>query len=134
MRALVLAAALAALAAPAPAAAASILDYGWGQADAHEPMGSANFDIWVNKKRDTILMESSIGTSLGGGGHMPEPTWRLLAEAFVKPLGCGISDVRSLSKIGAAWEATFVCPAGVDLRAAVRAQRSALQHGAPIHP
>ena len=116
-----------------PAAASSLLDYGWGMADARIPMGNAAFNIWMAPHRSTFLIEPAMKTVLGGGGHYPDAVWRTVAEAFVQSVGCGISDVRPLSKMGAAWEATYVCPASVNLIALARAQRDALKHGARLH-
>jgi hypothetical protein len=131
MKRLALAMALATVA--APAAASSLLDYGWGQADAHVPVGSDHFNIWVEKSRPTFLIEPSVKTAFSGGGHYPDPTWRTVAEAFVQPIGCGISDIRPLSRAGAAWEATYVCPDKVDLRQLAKAQRRDLLLGLPLH-
>ncbi|HWA60782.1 MAG TPA: hypothetical protein VG939_05375 [Caulobacteraceae bacterium] len=113
-----------------PATATSLFDFGTGQADAHVPVGDTFFNIWMSHKgRDEFLIEPSVKTAFFGGGHYPDPTWRMVAEAFVNPVGCGISEVRPISRIGAAWVAEYVCPAGVDLRALVHEQRAALQHG-----
>ena len=116
-----------------PAAASSIFDYGMGMADARVPMGDSAFNIWIAKGRPTFLIEPAMKTVLGGGGHYPDPVWRVVAEAFVQSIGCGISEVRPLSRMGAAWEATYVCPTGVDLIALVREQRDALKHGERLH-
>ena len=120
-------------AAAAPASANGILDYSWTMADARVPMGDTAFNVWIQKKRDTILIEPSMKTVMGGGGHYPDNVWRTVAEGFVSPIGCGVSDVVPLSRAGAAWEATFVCPAGVDLHALARAQRDDLKRGLPLH-
>ena len=116
------------------AEAGSLLSYGWGNSDASVPMGSGHFNIWVHHKDNTILIEPGMSTVMGGGGHFPDSTWRTIAEAFVEPVGCGISDVRPISRIGAAWEATYVCPEGVDLRALVKAQHDRLTKGERLVP
>jgi hypothetical protein len=54
-------------------------------------------------------------------------------RGIVAPIGCGISDIRPLWRSGAAWEATYVCPAGVDLVALVKEQRPALKQGEQLH-
>lgn len=112
-----------------PAQAGNLLSYGWGMADASVPMGDGHFNIWVHHKDNTFLIEPGLSTVMVGGGHFPDLTWRQVAEAFVSSVGCGISDVRPISRAGAAWEATFVCPPGVDLHALVKAQRAALKAG-----
>ncbi len=121
------------LATASPAAANGIMDYSWTQADARVPVGETAFNIWIHKKRDTFLIEPSMKTVMSGGGHYPDAVWRTVAEGFASQIGCGISDVVPLSRAGAAWEATFVCPAGVDLHALAKAQRDDLKHGLPLH-
>jgi len=115
------------------AAASSLFDYGWGMADARIPMNDAAFNIWIAPHRPTFLIEPAMKTVMGGGGHFPDPVWRTVAEAFVQPIGCGISEVRPLSRMGAAWEATYVCPGDVDLIHLVREQRDALKRGERLH-
>lgn len=115
-----------------PSQGSSLFDYGWGQADARVPMGQTAFNIWVHKHRPTVLLEPAAKTVFSGGGHYPDPVWRIVAEAFVSPIGCTISQVRPLSRAGAAWEATYTCPAGVDLIALAAAQRDSLKHGDPL--
>lgn len=117
----------------APAGANSILDYGSHMADAHVPMDDSFFNVWVNRRRDTLLIEPSMKTALAGAAHFPDLTWRIVSEAFVAPIDCTITDIRPLSRIGAAWEATFACPEGVDLHALVKAQRSDLVKGVRLH-
>jgi hypothetical protein len=132
IRSAALACVLAALAA-GPAAANSMWDYGMKFSDATVIIGSDPIRIYVHKSRNTFMMQPAMSTIMGGGGHFPESTWRLAAEKFVYNIGCGISDVVAFSKAGATWEATYVCPDGVDLRALVAAQRDALKHGEPLH-
>ena len=124
----------AAMALASPTLADSLFDFGMGMADARVPMGADTFNIWISARQDKFLMEPSMKIAFSGGGHFPEPTWRTIAEAFVKPIGCGISDVKPISKAGSAWEAIFVCPPGVDLHALARTQRHDLQSGEPLHP
>lgn len=117
----------------APAARAdSILDYGWGMADARVPVGEGHFNIWVHPREDRFLIEPGLKTVLGGGGHYPDTTWRIVANAFVAPLGCEIPEIRPLSRAGAAWQARFACPPGVDLHVIAKAERADLKRGAPL--
>ena len=121
-------------AAATPAAASSMFDYNvMSMADAHVPMGDMHFNIWIHGKRDTFMIQPGYSTAFSGGGHFPEATWRTVAEAFVSPLGCGISDVKPISRAGATWEATYVCPADIDMHSLAKAQRADLVHGLPLH-
>jgi hypothetical protein len=128
------AAVAAALFVASAASADSVFDYGMGQADAHVPLGDSFFNIWLHGHEDRFLIEPSVRTAFGGGGHYPDPTWRMVADAFVAPVGCEISEIRPLSRIGGAWQAHFTCPPGVDFHALARPQRKDLQAGKPIHP
>lgn len=115
-----------------PARADSLFDYGWGMADAHVPVGDAHFNIWIHPKEDRFLLEPGAKTVLGGGGHYPDATWRIVADAFVAPLGCQISELRPLSRAGAAWQAHFTCPTGIDLHSIAKSERSDLKRGEPL--
>jgi hypothetical protein len=122
------------------ASAQGLVDMGWGwNSDAKVVDIDGAFNVWVYRPRnhDSLLLEPRMSEILGGAGavsHWPIAFWRHAAEAFVRPVGCGISDVQAISKDGAAWRALYVCPPGVDLRALVMAQRPALQQGQPLHP
>lgn len=111
---------------------AGILDYGLGNADARVPFGKDAFNIWIGGNRTSFMIEPAWKSILGGGGHFPDAVWRMVAEAFVAPVGCGISDVHPFSRMGAAWKAMYVCPAGVDLPALVKAQHAQLKQGDPL--
>ena len=110
----------------------SVLDY-HGYSDASVALAEDTFRIYVNKNWNTFLIQPAMSVVVRGGGHFPITTWRIVAEKFVYPVGCGISDLRALSKMGASWEATYVCPASVDLLALVNAQRADLRRGVPLH-
>ncbi len=129
-----LALAVIAIALAGPASAGGLADYSWTQADAKVPVGKVSFNLWVNQHRPAILIEPSMKTVLSGGGHYPDPVWRTVAEAFVQPVGCSVSAIKPLTRMGAAWEATYACPDGVDLIALAKAQRPALKAGQPLHP
>ena len=124
---------------PSDKAPESLFSAGWPwSADAKvlDDQGRT-YTIYVHRKHDVLLIQPRMSEIIGGAGavsHWPINSWRHAAETFVAPLGCGIPDVYAVTKAGATWEATFVCPTGVDLRATVIAQRAALQQGQPLHP
>ena len=128
-------AALVALSAAVPAQAASLFSYpmNFGQATIHD--GGRTFKLWVHPKENRILLEAAIGQSFfGKPGKWPLEYWRQAAESFVAPVGCGIQDVDVNWRAGASWEASYVCPPGVDLRALVNAQTDQLKKGQPLQP
>lgn len=116
-------------------ALADLLSYhGFASARITDEAGRT-FNIYVNGSRPTLLLEPRLGTALSGQpSKWPLPYWRHAAESFVAPLGCGISEIRAIAVSGAAWEATYVCPATINLPALVAAQRPQLLAGAPLHP
>jgi hypothetical protein len=118
--------------APAPS---SIFDFGLGFSEATVVVGDNTFRIYTNKRgKSTIALEPAMKDMGKNPATWPLPVWRAAAEKFVAPVGCGISDVVAIARNGGAWEATYVCPAGVDLKALIRAQTRDLQQGVPIHP
>ncbi|HEY5070525.1 MAG TPA: hypothetical protein VII63_00695 [Caulobacteraceae bacterium] len=124
---------VAALAVAFDTSAASLLSYGWKLSDATVVLGPITFRIYVHPTENTLLIQPAMKNVGQAASHLPLAKWRQVAEAFVSPIGCGISDVRSVTKMGATWEAAYLCPPGVDLRALVKAQRVELQRGAALH-
>lgn len=108
-----------------------LMSYGVELSDAKVllPDGGA-FSVYVHPKDPTILIENRIAQS-GRAQSYDIGIWRSAAESFVKPIGCGISEVKNIS--AGAWEAAYACPPGVDLRGLAMAQRRELQGGAPLH-
>jgi hypothetical protein len=121
----------------APAAEAqSILSYKW-TSDALVLDHGRAFTIYIHPKADTLLIQPRLSQVYGGRAKpqdWPLDYWRQAAEAFVEPIGCGISDVSVKSRIGATWQAVFVCPPGVDLRRLAADQHATLIKGEPLHP
>jgi len=123
-----------ALAIPATSHAGSLLSYGWRTAGAEETVDGKHFSIYIHPKDNTILLQPKMGALFHDiPAQWPLVVWRQAAEAFVSPIGCGISDVKAMTRTGATWEATYVCPDGVDLRALAESQRSDLKKGAILH-
>jgi hypothetical protein len=69
----------------------------------------------------------------GNPGRWPLDVWLHAAQHFVRPIGCDISDIHAGWRMGGTWEVTYVCPDQVDLRALIKAQRSDLKRGVPLH-
>jgi hypothetical protein len=115
------------------ASAASLLSYGWGLSDATVTVGSHTFRIYVHPRDDTLLIQAAMKDMGANPSKWLLREWRTAAETLVTPVGCGISEVRAMARMGASWEATYVCPPGVDLRALIKAQRHDLQQGAQLH-
>lgn len=88
------------------------------------------FIVVPHKKYDTLMMQAALSSP--AGADTPIETWRRVAEAFVQPVGCGISSVEAITKMGATWEATYICPAGVDLHGLIKAQKVSLKNGLPL--
>ena len=136
LKQLCVAVAAALLAATDAESASSIFDFGLGLSEATVTVEGKTFRIYTNKRgRDSILLQAAIKDSLGGmnPAAWPLADWRRAAETLVAPVGCGIEDVAAVTRIGASWEATYVCPPGVDLRALIREQSADLKQGAPLH-
>jgi hypothetical protein len=119
------------------AAAQSLWSYNWTASATFDDQGR-RFVAYINPKLDTILLQPSMRELFGGAKVVdawPIVYWRHAAESFVGPVGCGISDVKHHgAPHSESWEATFVCPAGVDLRGLAAAQRAGLMRGEPLHP
>jgi hypothetical protein len=132
-RAALIAAALA-VSVAAPASASSIFDYGHAP-DTRVVVDGRTFEITVHTKRDTMLIRPTTGEAFSLTdlvNNWPLSVYRQAAEVFVAPLGCGIESVKVVLKPN--YEASFVCPAGVDLHELVFAQHADLARGAPLHP
>lgn len=118
------------------------MTYGNRMADAKYVADGKAFSVWVHPRDNSILIEGSWGSAAGIGAlqgltfntvHTSNfDLWRAGMEAFLAPVGCTGANLRPLDQ-DIAWEADYSCPDGVDLRALVAAQRSALRDGQPLH-
>lgn len=114
------------------ASASGLLSYGAGIAEAKFSTLGGGFAAYVHPKEDKILLQRTRITADTLTSRDIAP-WRNAAEFFVQPIGCGISRVEALSVTGQTWEAWYICPDGVDLRALATAQKQDLRRGRPIH-
>jgi hypothetical protein len=100
-------------------------------ADARVHTDTGWMNVWIANNND-LMIQPSVWTAFSGGGHYPPGTWRAVAEHLIGGLGCSISDVHAMTKIGATWIAAMKCPDGMSLLALARAQHEAVIHGEPI--
>jgi len=103
-------------------------------------------DMSIHPRDDTLFVQRGIGDSASAGalqgltfgiarGWKPDP--RKIDEAlrsFLQPVGCTASPSYEVGSTDSNYEARYSCPAGVDLRAIMAAQRAALQRGEPLRP
>lgn len=88
--------------------------------------------VFQKHKNDNMLLaQAGIGSM--GTQNWNISDWRRAFEAFVEPVGCGVPELTAISKLGSTWEATVLCPEGVDLSALMAAQKSEIRRGAPLH-
>ena len=113
---------------------ASLLSYPWSSSGLIKDQGKS-FTVYVHGKENSILLQPRlINTFNQDTSSWPISTWRHAAETFVSPIGCGISDVKAVSRMAASWEATYVCPEGIDLKSIARSERAWLLKGEPLRP
>ena len=119
-------------------------EYGKHLADAKTKVGRDTFSMWVHPKEDSILIQKGFGASMGqsfmegaslGTAHLQarKTIWEAAANWLVTPLGCKTTDAYSIDN-RITWEATYTCPAGVDLRGEVASHRTSLRQGVPLTP
>lgn len=108
---------------------ARLFTYGGDLSDAQVRLGPAAFSLYIHPKDDTFLIQRRISQSASRDGAEIN---RIVAETFVRPLGCTVGNVKELT-LGS-WEVKFSCPSNVDIRRLAQEQRGALATGEPIHP
>ncbi|MGN6208813.1 hypothetical protein [Asticcacaulis sp.] len=96
-------------------------------------LNGGKYIVEVHKSDNTILMQGALGSGTGSA-DTPISVWRRVAEQFVTPAGCGIPRVEAIMKDGGTWEATVMCPEGVDFHQLVNEQKAALKRGEPLQP
>jgi hypothetical protein len=122
--------------------------YGDGNltADAQVAVQGKRMNVSVHPSDNSLLVQTTIADAAGSGalagltfglvrGFRPDP-WAVEAalREFVRPLGCEITVVRQIGAEQVTFEGDYRCPAGVDLRATVRAQTARLMRGEAIQP
>jgi hypothetical protein len=132
IRVLAFAAAAAAISA-GDAGATSLFSYGLATSDASVNEDGRTFRFYVHPHENLLLIQPSAGSAWTKHPQKwPQEAWKHAAATLVAPAGCAVTEIHVKSRIGATWEAGFACPAGVDLRALMMAQRAAITHGEPL--
>jgi hypothetical protein len=115
-------------------------------ADAQITVQGKRMNVSMHPVDSSLLAQTTLADAAGSGfikgltfglarGFRPDP-WAVEAAMrdFVRPLGCEITAVRQIGAEQVSFEGDYTCPAGVDLRATVRAQTARLMRGEPIQP
>jgi len=111
-------------------------------ADAKFETEDREFSVWLHPDRDTALIEGRLVDNAVQGMvrytslqmwnmRTPYAGWREGARTFLRPVGCEVLEMTPF-KTDAVWEFRYRCPAGVELRAWVEAQKSDLRDGTPL--
>jgi len=121
-----------------------LTSYGTDQAQAQILVQGRRMNLYAHPNEAAVLVGMTVGDAAGGGfvegltfglakGFKPDPrAVDASLAAFVAPTGCRVSPVREIGSDNINFEANYSCPTGVDLRALMRTQRSALMRGEPI--
>ncbi len=88
-------------------------------ADAHTTAQGKGFSIYF-LDHHAIALQPHLSETFKRPAEWPLTVWREAAENFVKPYGCGISEVQVHLRSGATWEATYICPNDKDISAIIR--------------
>jgi hypothetical protein len=120
--------------------------YGDGQLtfDGKLAVEGREMSMSIHPRDSTLLVQRTLGDSAAAGalqgltfgiarGWKPDP--RKIDEAlrlFLQPVGCTASASYEVGSTDTNYEARYACPAGVDLRAIMAAQRDALRRGEPL--
>lgn len=113
-------------------------------ADAQVWVQGRPMNVSMHPRDQTMLAQMTVadsatagmirGATFGlAGGFKPDPREvdRALTR-FVGPTGCAVTPVQEIGHDSISFEAAYSCPAGVDLRAIVKAQHAALMRREPI--
>lgn len=141
MRAVLVIAALAVGLSGCGAGMARLGTYGMDLADANATVDGKAYALQVHPTDNTVVAQRGFGSLMGqsfvegatlGAVSMQEPLpyWRRAITWLLEPAGCSIVSIYELER--SSYEAEYVCPPGVDLRALVAANRPALRRGAPL--
>lgn len=109
-------------------------------ADAKFEDGGRSFAVWVHPKEDVVMFQRSTASAMGKGlargltyglveARDPYDMWKSASSRFIGAFGCSVTELRPQGE-GDAYEASYACPAGTDLRAIVYANRESLRGGA----
>lgn len=113
-------------------------------ADAKFVTAGRDYNVWVHREEDMLLIQRGNGAALRKGlvqgltyglvqGNDPYDAWKAAANGFVAPAGCKIEDLQPLMQ-QVSWQGRYTCPEGVDLRSLIVGQRTELRKGQPLRP
>ena len=143
MRALALAV-VAAVALSGCASTGRLLSYGNNNAQAQIDVAGRRMNVWSHPSDQTLLIVKTVGSAALGGAiegatfglaqaRHPDPRAIDTAVArFLEPVGCTAAPATELGSGGTQYEATYTCPAGVNLRETMFAQKERLMRGEPL--
>jgi hypothetical protein len=143
MRLLIVAAACLALG--ACASTGRLLSYGNNNAQAQIDVAGRKMNVWSHPSDPSILIVQTVGGAATQGmvegatfglveGNRPDVRQVDLAVArFLEPVGCTPSPAQPLGSGAIQFEAFYTCPADVNLRQLMFAQKDALMRGEPLH-
>jgi hypothetical protein len=115
------------------------------------PVSGQRWPETRNYLKSTAFMNGVGGRSIVGYAHASENTiwlkqgpgaydaewwtgddWTRAAAWLIAPTGCRVAETRMVISVW--WEVSYVCPAGVDLRALMKAQQASIWAGGQVQP
>jgi hypothetical protein len=123
-----------------------LLSYGNNNAQAQIDVAGRRMNVWSHPTDQTLLIVKTVGAAAAGGAlegatlglvEAPRPDVRAIDAAvsrFLAPVGCTAEPAMPLGGGGIQYEAAYRCPAGLDLREMMFAQKDSLMQGQPLRP
>lgn len=128
------------------ASTSRLLSYGNNNAQAQIQVGSHRMNVWSHPTDQSLLITKTVGAAAAGGAlegatfgivEAQRPDVRAVDAAvarFLEPVGCTARPATQLGGGGLQFEAAFSCPAGVNLREMLFAQKDDLMRGLSLRP
>lgn len=122
-----------------------LASYGMNNAQAQIVVEGRKMNVFSHPTDQALLISKTLGDASAGGaiegltfglarGHKPDPrAIDTAVAAFLAPVGCTSRPVAEVGSGDVQYEARFTCPAEVNLRALMFAQKAELMAGAPLH-
>lgn len=123
-----------------------LLSYGNNNAQAQIDVAGRKMNVWSHPSDQTLLIVKTVGSAAAGGAiegatfglvEAHRPDVRAIDAAvsqFLAPVGCTAQPAMPLGGGGVQYEAAYSCPAGVNLREMMFAQKDSLMQGQPLRP
>ena len=137
---------IAALATSGCATTGRLISYGTNNAQAQIDVAGRKMNVWSHPSDRTLLIVKTVGAAAAGGViegatfglvEAPRPDVRAIDSAvalFLAPVGCTAQPALPLGSGGVQFEAAYSCPAEINLRTMMFAQKDALMQGQPLRP